>query len=189
MVVLMKTNQSGEKLKIATGSLAGCFGCHMSFLDIDEQLVDLEKHFEFDRSPFTDIKELGPCDIGLIEGGLCNKENVEVLNLFRSKCKVLVSLGACAINGGVPALRNQFTVEECLDESYRDGLGLTPQSIIPNDEELPALLNKVIPIHEAVQIDYFLPGCPPPAEAFIELLQAILEKREPNINYALRRFD
>jgi len=61
-----------RKLRVATTSLAGCFGCHMSFLDIDEHLFELVELIEFDRSPLTDIKEVGPCDIGLIEGGVCN---------------------------------------------------------------------------------------------------------------------
>jgi NAD-reducing hydrogenase small subunit len=91
------------KLKVATVSLAGCFGCHMSFLDIDERLLPLLDLVEFDRSPITDIKHCGPCDIGLIEGGVCNAENVHVLREFRENCKVLIALGACAVNGGLPA--------------------------------------------------------------------------------------
>ena len=74
------------KLKVATVSLAGCFGCHTSFLDIDERLLELIQHIEFDRSPLTDIKEVGQCDIGLIEGGVCNSENVLVLRAFRAHC-------------------------------------------------------------------------------------------------------
>ncbi len=68
-----------SKIRIATTSLAGCFGCHMSFLDMDERLVGLLEYVEFDRSPLTDIKHCQPCDIGLVEGGLCNAENVHVL--------------------------------------------------------------------------------------------------------------
>ncbi len=88
-----------KKLKVATTSLAGCFGCHMSFLDIDERLFDLVELVEFDRSPLTDIKHAGKCDIGLIEGGLCNAENVHVLREFRQQCDILIAVGACAING------------------------------------------------------------------------------------------
>jgi NAD-reducing hydrogenase small subunit len=85
-----------RKVKVATTSLAGCFGCHMSFLDIDERLFELLEYIEFDRSPLTDIKEVSPdCDIGIIEGGLCNAENVHVLREFRKNCKVLVAIGAC----------------------------------------------------------------------------------------------
>ena len=179
---------SARKLKVATCSLAGCFGCHMSFLDMDERIVALIDHIEFDRSPLTDIKQVSDCDIGLIEGGLCNEENVHVLEEFRKHCKILVAVGACAINGGVPALRNHYTVQECLEESYLNGLGVVdPQ--IPSDPELPALLPKVIPIHALVSVDYFLPGCPPPADVFVELLDAVLQQREPRLDYQLRRFD
>ncbi|HTZ68746.1 MAG TPA: NADP oxidoreductase, partial [Roseiarcus sp.] len=67
------------KVRLATTSLAGCFGCHMSLLDIDERIFDLSKIAEIDRSPLTDIKHCGSCDIALIEGGVCNAENVHVL--------------------------------------------------------------------------------------------------------------
>src|SRR5210317_922427 len=110
-----------EKIKLATTSLAGCFGCHMSFLDIDERLIELVELVEFDRSPLTDIKEVGMCDVGLIEGGVCNAENVEVLREFRRHCKVLVAVGACAINGGIPAMRNHYQLNECLAEAYTRG--------------------------------------------------------------------
>lgn len=176
------------KLKLATCSLAGCFGCHMSLLDIDERLLDLVDKIELDRSPLTDIKRVGPCDVGLIEGGLCNEENIHVLQEFRSHCRILVAVGACAINGGVPAMRNHFTLDECFREAYLDGVGVVdPQ--IPCDDDIPPLLRQVIPIHQAVQVDYFLPGCPPPADAFYELLCALSEGREPQLPENLRRFD
>ncbi len=179
---------SAPKLRVATCSLAGCFGCHMSFLDLDERLVPLIEHISFDRSPFTDIKQLSPCDIGLVEGGLCNEENVHLAKQFRAACKILVAVGACAINGGVPALRNRFTVQECLAESYLHGTGLVdPQ--IPSDPELPSLLPQVVPIQNVVKVDYFLPGCPPPAEAFAEIISAVLEQRAPVLDYRLRHFD
>ena len=106
-----------KKLKVATTSLAGCFGCHMSILDIDERLLDLIQLVEFDRSPITDIKHCGPCDIGIIEGGLCNAENVHVLREFRANCKILIALGACAINGGLPAQRNHLSLPLILQEA------------------------------------------------------------------------
>ena len=89
-----------RKLKLATVSLAGCFGCHMSLLDIDERLIALLEHIEIDCSPLTDKKHCEPCDVGLIEGGLCNAENVHKLREFRKNCTTLVAVGACAINGG-----------------------------------------------------------------------------------------
>jgi NAD-reducing hydrogenase small subunit len=151
------------KLRVATTSLAGCFGCHMSFLDIDERLFELAEVVEFDRSPLTDIKRVGKCDIGLIEGGVCNAENVHVLREFRAQLPILVAVGACAINGGLPAQRNHLPLE-CLQRGVSTGPGLAAGQM-PNDPELPLLLNKVHPIHEVVRIDYFMPGCPPSGDA------------------------
>jgi NAD-reducing hydrogenase small subunit len=160
----------------------------MSFLDIDERLFELIEHVEFDRSPLTDIEHCGPSDIGLIEGGVCNSENVHVLREFREHCKILVAVGACAINGGLPAMRNFVPLEECLNESYMTGIGIeNPQ--IPNDPELPLLLDKVRPIHEIVKIDYFLPGCPPSADVFWKFLTDLLAGQEPSLTYELLRYD
>lgn len=177
-----------EKIRVATTSLAGCFGCHMSFLDIDERLVPLADLVEFNRSPITDIKHCAPCDVGLIEGGVCNAENVHVLREFRKNCKILVSVGACSINGGLPAMRNAIPLEECLNEAYLDGIGVeNPQ--IPNDPELPLLLNQVHPIHEIVKVDYSLPGCPPSADVFWKFLTDLLEGKEPAFDYELIHYD
>lgn len=170
------------KVRIATASLAGCFGCHMSFLDIDEKLIDLVELIEFDRMPLTDIKEVGPCDIGLIEGGVSNAENVEVLRAFRKNCTTLVSMGACAVNGGIPAMRNQYSLTEILEESYINGMGVEDAQI-PDDPELPLLLNNVHPIHEVVKVDYFLPGCPPSADTIWTFLNELLTGADIEFTY------
>jgi NAD-reducing hydrogenase small subunit len=178
-----------RKLKVATVSLAGCFGCHMSFLDIDERFFALIEHIEFDRSPLTDLKEVGACDIGLVEGGLCNAENVEVLRAFRAHCKTLVAVGACAINGGLPAQRNHLHVGQMLRDVYETHTGIAAHSQVPNDPELPLPLNQVHPIHEVVKVDHFLPGCPPPADAFWELLTALMAGRTPHYGHGLMHYD
>jgi NAD-reducing hydrogenase small subunit len=177
------------KLRVATVSLAGCFGCHMSLLDIDERLFTLVEHVRFDRSPFTDLKHCGDCDVGLIEGGLCNAENVHVLREFRARCKVLVAVGACAINGGLPAQRNALDVGALLTDVYRDRPGLSAGSAVPNDPELPLPLAHVHPIHEVVLVDHFLPGCPPSADAIWSFLTALIEGRMPRLSAGLIRYD
>ncbi len=176
------------KIRIATTSLAGCFGCHMSFLDMDERLVALLEHVEFNRSPLTDIKHCDPCDIGLVEGGLCNAENIKVLREFRANCKILIAMGACAINGGVPAMRNHFDLRECLEEVYINGTGVE-QPQIPNDTELPLLLDKVRPLSDVVQVDYYLPGCPPSANDFLRILSQLLEGKQAVIPANSFHFD
>ena len=178
-----------RKLRVATTSLAGCFGCHMSILDIDERLLDLVELIEFDRSPLTDIKHCGPCDLGIIEGGLCNAENVHVLREFRKNCKILVAMGACAVNGGLPALRNNLPLGEILEEIYHTSPGLAVGSRIPNDPELPLPLNKVHAVHEVVKIDYFLPGCPPSGDAIWKFLTDLLAGRTPELGHGLLHFD
>ena len=176
------------KPKIATVSLCGCFGCHMSFLDIDERLLELVKRVEFERSPINDIKVLGKTDIGIVEGGVANAENVEVLREFRKQCKVLVAIGACAINGGIPAMRNEFELKECLEESYLDGIGVI-NPLVPNDPEIPLLLNKVHPIHEVVKIDYFIPGCPPSADTIWTFLTELLDGKPVSFPYTQIHYD
>jgi NAD-reducing hydrogenase small subunit len=163
----------------------------MSILDIDERLLDLIDKVDFDRCPIDDIKEIGPCDVGLIEGGCANEENVEVLRDFRDKCQVLVSVGACAIHGNIPSVRNDVPVRECLEEAFLRGPTVRDEEkrTIPNDPDVPLLLDKVYPCHEVVRIDYFLPGCPPPADLIWEALTALLDGREPEIPYELLRYD
>ena len=177
-----------DKIRVASASLCGCFGCHMSLLDIDERILELVQLVEFDRSPITDIKTVGDCDIGIIEGGVANAENVEVLREFRKHCKVLVALGACAVNGGIPAMRNSFELKECLEESHIDGIGVTNPKI-PNDPEIPMLLNKVHPIHEVVKVDYFLPGCPPTADAIWTFLTELIEGKPISLPYEQIHYD
>ncbi|MDR3369995.1 NADP oxidoreductase [Rhodoferax sp.] len=178
-----------RKFKLATVSLAGCFGCHMSFLDVDERLLALLELVEFDRSPLTDIKTIGRCDIGLIEGGLCNAENVQVLREFRAHCKTLVAVGACAINGGLPAQRNQRDVGQMLRDVYGSHKGTIQGSQVPNDPELPLPLNQVHPIHEVVHVDYFLPGCPPSADVIWSFLSDLLAGRSPEPEPGLIHYD
>ena len=179
---------SKRKIRIATTSLAGCFGCHMSFMDIDERLLTLIELVEFDRSPLTDIKHCGPCDIGIIEGGVCNAENVHVLQEFRANCKVLIALGACAINGGLPAQRNLFPLADILNEVYVNRHELL-NGQIPNDPELPLLLDKVRPLHEVIHIDYSIPGCPPSGDTIWRVLTQLLAGQTPSLDYPMIHYD
>ncbi len=175
------------KVRIATTSLAGCFGCHMSLLDIDERILELSEVAEFDRSPLTDIKHCGPCDIALIEGGVCNAENVHVLRELRENAKILVAVGACAINGGLPAMRNHLDIGKILKQVYSDSE--TGAAAVPSDPELPLPLDKVYPINEVVRVDYFLPGCPPSADAIWKYLTDLILGRMPRLEPQFLHFD
>lgn len=182
---------NGKKKTVATASLAGCFGCHMSMLDIDLGIMDLIELVEFNKSPLNDIKTFTKrCDIGLIEGGCCNSENVEALKKFREMCDILVSVGECAIWGGLPAMRNTVPLEECLEESYLHSVtSENNEQIIPADEDLPKILNRVYACHEIVKIDYWIPGCPPSAEHIWKAVKNLLFEKEYSILYPEFKYD
>jgi [NiFe] hydrogenase diaphorase moiety small subunit len=183
--------QEHEKFIVATTSLAGCFGCHMSLLDIDTDLLDMLEIVEFNKSPLTDIKNFSKrCHVGLIEGGCANSENIHVLREFRKKCDILIGFGECAIMGGIPAMRNFIPLEECLEEAYLNGTtSEIGADIIPAHEDIPKLLNNVYPCNEIVKIDYYIPGCPPNAHHIWKVVKSILLGEEFSIAHDEFKYD
>jgi NAD-reducing hydrogenase small subunit len=176
------------KVKVATAWLGGCAGCHMSFLDLDERLIELSKLVEITASPVTDIKEIPQVDVGIVEGAVCNSENEHVLRTMRKQCKVLIALGDCAVMGNIPALRNQFKLEEVVSRGYVETES-TQIGEIPSDPELPSLTHRVRPIHELVKVDAHIPGCPPDADAIWYALTELLAGRKPQWNEKNMRYD
>ncbi|MCC7519242.1 MAG: NADP oxidoreductase [Verrucomicrobiae bacterium] len=175
------------KVKVATVWLGGCSGCHMSFLDLDERLVELFKLVELTASPISDLKDIPPVDVGIVEGAVCNEENAHVLKTLRKQCKVLVALGDCAITGNVPALRNQKDLGEVLARGYIETES-TQAGEIPT-EIVPPLCPKVRPIQEFVKVDAYIPGCPPDADAIWYALTELLAGRKPLWNETNVRYD
>jgi NAD-reducing hydrogenase small subunit len=170
-----------KKIKIATVWLAGCSGCHMSFLDLDERLIDLVAIADITMSPVTDFKDVPKVDLALIEGGVANDHNLHMLKRFREQATLLVSLGDCAGFGCIPMLRNRFDKEEALERAY----ALTESTMsgaVPRSDELPKLTDKVQPIHEHVKVDFFIPGCPPSADVIWYAIQEILAGRTPTFD-------
>ncbi len=180
-----------DKKIVATTSLAGCFGCHMSMLDVDTDLLDLIEVIEFNKSPLTDIKKFEHrCHIGIVEGGCCNAENVAVLREFREKCDILVAVGECAVWGGLPAMRNTIPLSECLEEAYLNSFTNDPaQSTIPYHEDLPKLLNRIYACSEIVKIDFFVPGCPPSAGYIWKAIKNLLWHEEYSMLYSEFKYD
>jgi NAD-reducing hydrogenase small subunit len=178
-------DQVARKPRLATVWLGGCSGCHMSFLDLDEKLIDLAKRVELCASPFTDYKEFPEADITLVEGAVANEEHLEHVRHVRAQSKVLVSFGDCAVTGNVTALRNVFGVEDVLNCAYQEHSTLV-QGLPYGNAVVPVLLDRVRPVHEVVAVDYFLQGCPPDPAAIITLISDILDGRAPRLGE--RRF-
>ncbi len=181
----MSTN---GKIKVATMWLSGCSGCHMSFLDLDEQLIDLAKLVEFTASPITDLKEIPPVDVGMVEGCVNNNEQEHHVKDLRAKSKILIAIGDCAIMGNVPAMRNQFKLDDCLTRGFVETES-TMIGEIPTDPIMPRLLNKARPVKDVVKVDAFIPGCPPDADAIWFALTELLSGRVPKWNETNMRYD
>ena len=176
------------KIKVATVWLGGCSGCHMSFLDLDERLVDLTKLIDITASPITDVKEIPPVDVGIVEGCVNNTDQEHELKMLRERCKVLIALGDCAVTGNIPGLRNQFTLKDCLLRAYEQTES-TKISCIPNDPVVPVLNAKAHPLQEVVKVDLSIPGCPPDADVIWYALTELLAGRTPQWTEKNLRYD
>jgi NAD-reducing hydrogenase small subunit len=176
------------KVRVATMWLSGCSGCHMSFLDLDERIVELVKLVDILYSPIVDVKEIPDVDVGIVEGCVNNNEQEHELKKLRSRCKVLIALGDCAVTGNIPGLRNQFTLKDCLLRAYEQTES-TKISCIPNDPVVPVLNAKARPLQEFVKVDLSIPGCPPDADTIWYALTELLAGRMPQWTEKNLRYD
>ena len=176
------------KVRVATMWLSGCSGCHMSFLDLDERIVELVKLVDILYSPIVDVKEIPNVDVGIVEGCVNNNEQEHELKILRSRCKVLIALGDCAVTGNIPGLRNQFTLKDCLLRAYEQTES-TKISCIPNDPIVPVLTAKARPLQEVVKVDLHIPGCPPDADVIWYALTELLAGRMPQWTEKNLRYD
>ena len=180
-----------DRLKLATVWFGGCSGCHMSFLDLDEFLIEVAGLVDLVYSPIVDRKDYPEgVDVCLIEGAICNEDNLELLHQIRARTKVLVSFGDCAVTGNVPALRNQLGLDNAtnvLQCAYLDN-AQDNRRLPSHDGIVPALLSRVLPVHEVVPVEHYLPGCPPPAERIKLVLGQILAGHAPTLSGAQLKF-
>lgn len=174
-----------NKVKVATVWLDGCSGCHMSFLDIDERLLALAEKIDLVYSPLVDNKEYpDQVDVAIVEGAIASDEDLEKIKKIRKHTKLIVSLGDCAVTGNVPSMRNAWGLDELMDRAFVENASLQGQR---PTMRLPQLLKRVCPVHEAVKVDVFVPGCPPPADAIFFAVSELLAGRIPDPS-SLTRF-
>ncbi len=176
------------KPRVATAWLDGCSGCHMSFLDLDEKLVDLAGMVDVVCSPTVDIKEFPEnVDVALVEGAVSSEEDLHKIKLIRSRTKILVSLGDCAVTGNVPAMRNFFTIESLFKRAYQENADVPMADDGHPTVAVPRLCENARPIHEVVKVEVHVPGCPPPPDAIFHVVSELLAGRIPDAA-ALTRF-
>lgn len=170
-----------DKIKLATVWLAGCSGCHMSFLDLDEWLLELATKVDVVYSPVgCDLKEYPPnVDVCLVEGAIANEDNLELVKKVRANTKILISFGDCAVTANVPGMRNMLKgTDPVLKRAYIELGDVTPQ--LPYEPGIvPELLERVCPVHEVVKVDIFMPGCPPSADRIQATIEPLLRGEKP----------
>jgi NAD-reducing hydrogenase small subunit len=178
------------KPKISSDWMAGCAGCHMSLLDIDERILQIAELADIRSTPITDLKhpDESGVDVGILEGGINNTANEEVAHTMRKRCTYLVALGDCAVFGGVPAMRNFFELEEALRRAYVETESTDSEGKIPSDPEL-ARMTKVRALHEVVPVDIFVPGCPPDADTIFHVLSELAQGRKPVLDNGKLHWD
>jgi NAD-reducing hydrogenase small subunit len=168
-----------DRKTLATVWLDGCSGCHMSLLDMDERLIELSSQFRLVYSPLVDNKTFPDhVDVTLVEGAVASEDDLKKIRKIREHTRLLVSLGDCALTGNVSAMRNSCGTQPILLRVYQENADLQKQ--VPT-VGVPALLERVRPVHEVVPVDVFVPGCPPSADTIYQVLSELLAGRVPSL--------
>lgn len=176
------------KVRLATAWLGGCSGCHMSFLDLDEKLIDLAEAVELVYSPIADVKEFPAyVDVTLVEGAVANVDHLELAEKIRQRSRIVVSFGDCAVTGNVTSLRNKFPVDDLLTKVYQEGPGAVPRGG-EVDKIVPALIPRVLPLHQVIPVDAFIPGCPPEPDRIWAAVRALLAGEPVVLAETMRKF-
>ena len=185
-----------EKLKFALYWAASCGGCEIAVLDIDEKILDLLEFAEIVFWPvamdykYRDVESMDDAaiDVTFFNGAIRNSENEHLAKLLRQKSKTLISFGSCACTGGVLGLANQGTADDILKIAYQTTASTkNPDKIFPTSTHrsnageitLPELNPILKPLHQIVEVDYFIPGCPPATQTIIDAMANIREGKLP----------
>ncbi|MFW6220237.1 MAG: F420-nonreducing hydrogenase [Nanoarchaeota archaeon] len=163
-------------------AFGGCNGCHVTITDLYERVTELFDLIDLKwGSVLTDFKykDIPDVDVALIEGTIENEENLEILKKIREKSKILIALGTCSSYGGIPGLRNYYSVDECLDAAYLNNVS-TVDGQIPY-KEVPRMLTKALPVHKVVKVDYKITGCPPEPDQVLSAIKDLAQGNVPKI--------
>jgi F420-non-reducing hydrogenase small subunit len=194
----MTAAQQSPKAKLALYWAASCGGCEIAVLAINEKILDVAAAFDIVLWPVAvdgkvrDIEKMpdGSIDVCLFNGGIRTSEQEYMAQLMRKKSKVLVAFGSCASEGCIPGLGNMNTRKQIFDTVYKEGSStapVNPQDVRPQPEtkmpegtlHLPIFYDTLKTLDQTVEVDYYLPGCPPEAENIWTAIVTILEGKLP----------
>jgi sulfhydrogenase subunit delta len=158
-----------KKPKLAVFKFASCDGCQLSLLDAEDELLEVAGAVEIANFPEASRRIMrGPYDVGLVEGSITTPHDVERVRQIRKACRVLIAIGACATAGGIQALRNWKDVKDFTRLVYA-----SPEYI--------STLDRSMPVGSYVRVDFELRGCPINKYQLLEVLNAFLNNRKPNV--------
>jgi len=184
------------KPKIAFYWAASCGGCEITITELGMQLAVVGDKVDIVFWPcimdfkYSDVEAMADKDIDVtfFNGGIRNSENEHIAKLLRKKSKLMVAFGACAHEGGIPGLANLFDPESILKRVYDTSPSLDesagtrpcPTTRMPEgDIEIPEFYERVKTLAQTVEVDYYMPGCPPVVEQVGAVFQTLLEGKLP----------
>ncbi|MBB5021656.1 hypothetical protein [Desulfurispira natronophila] len=183
---MQESSPNKSRPRLATVWLGGCSGCHMSFLDLDEAIIDLLQEVDLVYGPLVDTKEYPEqVDICLVEGAVTNLDNLKLIRQIRRSTRLVLSFGDCALTGNVTSMRNRIPVEDLLTAVYHEASSPIGAEAV---EAVPALLPRVLPVHQVVRVDAVLPGCPPDVDRIAATLSALLDGQTVKLEPRMRTF-
>jgi len=191
----MEKKEQKSKLNVAIYWGAACGGCCISVLDIHEKVLDVIAAVDFVFWPialdikYKDVEAMpdGHIDITLFNGAIRNSENQHMAKLLRQKSKILIAYGSCAQLGGIPGLANLSNKEDLFNRVYEESESThNPENVRPVPEyevpegklKLPVFFNDVRTLDQEVDVDYYIPGCPPTSDRLLEVLTAVITGSE-----------
>ncbi len=167
------------KARVSIEWLSGCSGCELGIVDLHEKLLEVLDEIELVRMPILiDTKEYVEADVGIVTGSIRTEHDIHAARAMRKACKSIIAFGTCPVYGGPHSSAYAHTIQELLDGSFVANSSTCTDSA-PSD--VPKLLEGNRPLDSEIDVDLYIPGCPPHAAFIFEGLMALLRGREPKI--------
>ncbi len=170
-----------SEVTLNTEWLSDCSGCHIAIVDLHEKILNVLQAVKIQRCPvLTDIKDYPHATVGLVSGAIRNEHDRHAALEMRKSCDIIIAWGSCAVFGGPAGAGNIHTPEEIIRAVYLENKTTTPSN--PPNREVSPLESVVTPIDSVIEVDLYLPGCPPHPAFILESLSALVEGRTPEVN-------